>query len=506
MKGLTNNFGWLARSRLIIRYAFKEYRAELVWLLLKFIALPASMVVLGLEALNIIKPEKLVAGAWAGLSVGVFVFATTAWKNFKIILEHPLSAKLETYLKLPAYGEHLGQVPIIRRQVQNLCDLVIPQHSVDANTPAVGDRLIVFVDDLDRCSSDCIINTLDAVRLVMDIPGTIVVLFMDHRIAMKAVAEKYKELADSVRDENAIARDYIGKIVQLPIILPVSDPENVKGYIRELLFRSAKTAKDTSASAPPPHVELSPLTPAGGESEAPDPSLSDAGTVRQSAPGAKEVAIPRPAPSLAQPPLATATTPTASSVAAIPAEPEQAPKASAQRLYAIQEEMLDTADDRDAFIAYADLFHLTNPRQLLRLRNSFRVLKGLMATRSKARIVPASETEIVQSLLMLFWLEFLHELKPEPRKAYYAWVWQNGEAKNKDRKRQLDDEEQKLARKIKVEMERQFGLDYFQNELAVKLKERAKGLVLPYHDDVESHEVTSMVFVQSNTPSSTSAP
>ena len=107
---------------------------------------------------------------------------------------------------------------------------------------------------------------------------------------------------------------------------------------------------------------------------------------------------------------------------------------------------------------------------------------------------------------MLFWLEFLHELKPEPRKAYYAWVWQNGEAKNKDRKRQLDDEEQKLARKIKVEMERQFGLDYFQNELAVKLKERAKGLVLPYHDDVESLEVTSMVFVQSNTPSSTSVP
>jgi hypothetical protein len=65
----------------------------------------------------------------------------------------------------------------------------------------------------------------------------------------------------------------------------------------------------------------------------------------------------------------------------------------------IKEEMQETTDERDKFFDLASKFKFTNPRQLLRLRNSYRLLKGL-----------SSEKEYNREMLMtmLFWQEFLH--------------------------------------------------------------------------------------------------
>lgn len=505
VKGLVKDLRWWRRAWLKVRYACKEYGAEFLPSLIKFLLFVLPLAGAGLVTCKLFSRTwaESLPGAWAGFVTGGLVFITTAWKHLKTILDHPLSVKLETYLKLPSYGEHLGQVPVIRRQLENLCWLIIPQTESKANATVNGGRLVVFVDDLDRCNSDCIINTLDAVRLVMNIPGTIVVLLMDQRIAMKAVAEKYGELADIDRDKNAIARDYIAKIVQLPIILAASNSENVNGYIREHLFGSAKTSKATSASI---SARVAPSTPAveRGESVAPAAPLPDSKPVLQPAPATKDEATPPVAATLTQ---TRASTVTAASLemgapAPVPNQPQAGAKAAAQRLQAIQEVMQDTAGDRDSFMAYADLFRLTNPRQLLRLRNSFQVLKGLMAVQSAEHTIPASDTEIVQSLLLLFWLEFISELKQEQREAYIAHLKQNSEVRDKGRKH-LSTEEQAWADRIRKEFEQQFGADFCQNEIFLRLKEQAKCLVLPYHKDLEK---IGYKYVESNASSSSTEP
>jgi Cdc6-like AAA superfamily ATPase len=450
VKGLTRDLKWRQRHWLMIRYAGLEYRAELLRLLIRFLAIVLPMAGVGVLACNLFHVQDRIAwSASIGALAGMGVFFTTAWKSLRTILEHPLSAKLETYLKLPSYGEHLGQIPVIRRQLETLCKLLIPQSVLKSETEAISGRLIVFVDDLDRCNSNCIIDTLDAVRLVMNVPGTIVVLMMDQRIAIKAVAEKYKNLADENRDEYMIARDYIGKIVQLPIILSTSHPERINSYIKDQLFASAKNAVN--------------------ESELEKSVISEVHNTLGSQDAIGEIQSHR-----FRKPLSAS-----GSNNSIP--PVTSP--IAKRSEVIRREMQDTIADRNAFMSNAELFHLTNPRQLLRLRNSFRVLKGLMSSQFSAS--KTSESKMVhQALLMLFWLEFLYDLKPKTRKGFHAWIMSAEKAKI-DEKEILSEGGSILAKTIRARIEELFGPDYYKQELFFELKETAKLLVLPYHEDIE---------------------
>ncbi|MCK4827690.1 hypothetical protein KA005_68820, partial [bacterium] len=107
---------------------------------------------------------------------------------FKKNTEHPLDIKLQTYFKLPDYGEHLGLIPVLKRHITTLCKLKLNTIRIPFTKIKIGKdrKLLVFVDDLDRCKSSYIAETLDAIRLVMTIPNVIVMICIDHRIAFKA--------------------------------------------------------------------------------------------------------------------------------------------------------------------------------------------------------------------------------------------------------------------------------------------------------------------------------
>lgn len=78
-----------------------------------------------------------------------------------------------------------------------------------------GQRLTVFVDDLDRCTPDAAVGALEAIKLFLDTPGTVFVLGL-HRDAIEAgVAERYPALKDT--DE---VKRYLDKIIQIPVTLP----------------------------------------------------------------------------------------------------------------------------------------------------------------------------------------------------------------------------------------------------------------------------------------------
>ena len=75
-------------------------------------------------------------------------------------------------------------------------------------------RLVVFIDDLDRCSADRILQVLDAVKLFVDISGCVFIVGLDVDIVQKAVEKKYQ-------DDPLAQKEYLGKIVQLPFRLPL---------------------------------------------------------------------------------------------------------------------------------------------------------------------------------------------------------------------------------------------------------------------------------------------
>lgn len=95
--------------------------------------------------------------------------------------------------------------------------------------------MVVFIDDLDRCFPDTIIETLEAIKLFLFVPGTAFVLGADERLIEYAVRRRFPELPGTNAE---VGRDYLEKLVQVPVrIPPLSGAEN-HSYINLLFAQS----------------------------------------------------------------------------------------------------------------------------------------------------------------------------------------------------------------------------------------------------------------------------
>jgi hypothetical protein len=103
--------------------------------------------------------------------------------------------------------------------------------------------VIVFVDDLDRCLPPTIIETFEAIRLFLHAPKTAYVLAAHPAIIEAAVAHRYEGNREG--DAN-LGRDYLEKIVQLPIAVPALSEPEVVSYIN-LLFAQRHLGDDDFA-------------------------------------------------------------------------------------------------------------------------------------------------------------------------------------------------------------------------------------------------------------------
>lgn len=92
--------------------------------------------------------------------------------------------------------------------------------------------LVVFIDDLDRCLPDTIVDTFEAIRLFLHVPKTAYVIAADQRIVQAAIEARYP--ANREGDET-LGVDYLEKIIQISVnIPPLSEPE-AETYINLLL-------------------------------------------------------------------------------------------------------------------------------------------------------------------------------------------------------------------------------------------------------------------------------
>lgn len=92
--------------------------------------------------------------------------------------------------------------------------------------------VLVFVDDLDRCLPETIIDTFEAIRLFLHVRKTAYVIAAHPRIVEAAIDSRYE--ANRRGDEN-LGRDYLEKILQVVITIPALAEPEVESFIN-LLF------------------------------------------------------------------------------------------------------------------------------------------------------------------------------------------------------------------------------------------------------------------------------
>ena len=170
------------------------------------------------------------------------------------------------------YATHRGLLGRVGSDLQRLNEQLAVQ--VD---PASRWRIILYIDDLDRCSADRVVEVLQAVNLLMSMQLFFVVVAIDPRWLFAALDQHHRHLltdttaADTTAaDTTAAARalsgralDYLDKIFQVPFALrPVG--EHGPAFLRGLL--------------PDPDLTTTPDTPTDAPSDAaaaPDASTAD---------------------------------------------------------------------------------------------------------------------------------------------------------------------------------------------------------------------------------------
>ncbi|MEK6371246.1 MAG: P-loop NTPase fold protein [Acidobacteriota bacterium] len=94
------------------------------------------------------------------------------------------------------------------------------------------DALVIFIDDLDRCLPDTIIETLEAIKLFLFVPRTAFVIGADERLIQYAVRKNFPELPGA---EAEVGRDYLEKLIQVPVHIPPLSSTEIESYMN-LLF------------------------------------------------------------------------------------------------------------------------------------------------------------------------------------------------------------------------------------------------------------------------------
>lgn len=95
-------------------------------------------------------------------------------------------------------------------------------------------QLVVLVDDLDRCLPDTAIETLEAIRLFLDVQGSTFVIATDESMIEYAVRRHFPNLPVSVGPAD-FTRNYLEKLIQIPIRLPQLGKVEARNYIALLL-------------------------------------------------------------------------------------------------------------------------------------------------------------------------------------------------------------------------------------------------------------------------------
>ncbi|WP_346837426.1 P-loop NTPase fold protein [Microbulbifer sp. SAOS-129_SWC] len=309
-----------------------------------------------------------------------FIATLTALLPFlQKAFNNPFVSKLRELSRRPDFSSHIGLSDNIRRQLGTLIKaydfrlshflLVHPYRWLLAQIGRTQKssrrphKFLLAIDDLDRCSSEKIIQVLEAVQLVVDLENLLVILAVDDQVLMEAVANRYQKQRKDLSDADALqlARKYLGKILQVTISLDEPDASARENFICKRLFPAFK-------SLPGNPLEIN----AGITREEDDSGLSF---------------LFRPQASLGS----------------YTAEEDEEPS---EYLHSSQQEL-------EWFARCVGDFNIHNARTMIRIHNAITLIKGL-----RPRVTENSQ-QLQQYIFLTFWLESLCSAEPEQRDYHY---------------------------------------------------------------------------------------
>jgi hypothetical protein len=160
------------------------------------------------------------------------------------------------------YRSRLGIISLIRNDFERLSKLIRPAKAksngerdaeaksanVPKKEPIPIDRIILYIDDLDRCPADRVVQVLEAVHLLLAFPIFVVVVAVDPRWLRRSLELTHPHLLTGLAEEGklggngkhsgtraATPQNYLEKIFQVPFNLRPMGRVGYQKLIRKLV-------------------------------------------------------------------------------------------------------------------------------------------------------------------------------------------------------------------------------------------------------------------------------
>ena len=157
-----------------------------------------------------------------------------------------------------AYTRDLGVVSTLRKDFEQLVALLAAWRAnpdADPDTRPI-DRVVLHIDDLDRCEPRQVVQVMEAVHLLLAMDLFVVVVGVDPRWLVGSLRSHY---AGVLHDADAapspwrvLPEDYLEKIINIPFTLPGMARGSLGSVLRSMVESDAPVTGVMAATAPAP--------------------------------------------------------------------------------------------------------------------------------------------------------------------------------------------------------------------------------------------------------------
>ena len=128
------------------------------------------------------------------------------------------------------YRRQLGVISLARRDFEKLATGLaeaVKEYADGKGVPPIIERVVLYVDDLDRCPPERVVEVLEAIHLLLAVDLFVVVVGVDPRWLLRALRRRYRGILEPQRGDaqageywQTTPQQYLEKIFQIPFVLP----------------------------------------------------------------------------------------------------------------------------------------------------------------------------------------------------------------------------------------------------------------------------------------------
>lgn len=177
------------------------------------------------------------------LWIGIII---SAWIPILNIAKDPFHIDVQKAFDKPNYKDKVGFIGNFAEDFSQIVALI--------TRPRLGwkaRKLVIFIDDLDRCQAPKAADIVEGINLFLDSQGCTFVLGMDIMTVAASIETKYKDIFEKIRQDNvdmvSPGRSFLDKIIQVPFQVPPSTKEGIIQLVNAITH-SNLTSQDSNVA------------------------------------------------------------------------------------------------------------------------------------------------------------------------------------------------------------------------------------------------------------------